>query len=58
MNLNRITLLLRIVGAGIFILGVYQKMMPLWVVGLVVMLSGNIIRLIMKKKEAQENQQQ
>ena len=58
MNLNRITYLLRIVGAGIFLFGVYEKMLPLWIVGLVVMLSGNVIRLVMKKKEAQENQQQ
>lgn len=41
---------LRIAGAGGFVLGVYQKLTVMWVLGLVVMIVANLIIIVNRVK--------
>lgn len=56
MNYNRITYILRVIGAGVFLFGMFKQLTVVWIIGLAVMLAGNIIRIIMKKKEKKETE--
>lgn len=55
MQIQTIANILRFVGAGILIVGIYQKMQPVWIIGVIVMLAGTIMRMVLRYRTSKSD---
>ena len=58
MSLLKIANILRTIGAGFFLVGIYYRMLPLWIFGLVVMIGGSVWRIFIKVNESKQEGKQ